>query len=266
MVAEGHTRALDGLSVVVTRARSQASALADLLEDAGAEVLTFPTIAFDDPEDWAPVDEAIRHLDVYSWVIFSSVNAVERFFARLGAADKDARHLAGLRVAAVGPATAAACSARGVNPDFVPDEHVGEGVLSGLCARGVGEGTRILIPRALEAREVLPEELRRLGAFVDVVTVYRTVRGPGDPVVLRRMQEGTVDAVTFTSSSTVRHFLALAEGVDFSRMIVACIGPVTAKTAREAGLRVDVEPEEYTVPALVDALVAYVQAHPRRTD
>ncbi|MHB8966337.1 MAG: uroporphyrinogen-III synthase, partial [Coriobacteriia bacterium] len=201
-----------GLTVVVTRARGQAGALVGLLEDAGAEVLAFPTIEITDPDDWTPADEAIRHLDVYSWLILTSTNAVERFFDRVYAAGKDARHLAGLRVAAVGPATAEACVAKGVHPDFVPGEYVGEGVLAGLCARGVGEGTRVLLPRALEAREMLPEQLRERGAVVDVVPVYRTVPGMGDPEVLERLRAGSVDVVTFTSSSTVRNFARLAAG------------------------------------------------------
>jgi uroporphyrinogen III methyltransferase/synthase len=248
---------LEGKTVVVTRARAQAGALARLLEDAGAEVLAFPTIEIADPESFEALDEAIRNLDVYHWLVLTSANAVERFFARLWFADKDARHLAGLRVAAVGPATARLIEARGVRPDFVPEEHVGEGVLEGLLARGAREGTRVLLPRAAEAREVLPDELRVHGARVDVVPAYRTVPGDGDPSVLARLRAGDVDAVTFTSSSTVKNFVRLTEGVDLGMVVVACIGPVTAQTAGELGLTVAVEPEEYTIPALVEALGAY---------
>lgn len=249
---------LEGKTVVVTRARAQAGALARLLEDAGAEVLAFPTIEIADPESFEALDEAIRNLDVYGWLVITSANAVERFFTRLWRADKDARHLSGLRVAAVGPATARAIEARGVRADFVPEEHVGEGVLDGLLARGVGEGVRVLLPRALDAREVLPEELRAHGARVDVVPAYRTVPGGGDPAVLARLRAGDVDAVTFTSSSTVKNFVRLVGDLDLGSVIVACIGPVTAQTARELGLAVSVEPEEYTVPALVEALGAHV--------
>jgi uroporphyrinogen III methyltransferase/synthase len=248
---------LSGKRVVVTRAASQAAALVGLLEAAGAEVLVFPTIEIVDPEIWEPADEAIRALDVYSWAVFTSTNAVERFFARMATVDKDARALHGLRIAAVGPATAEALLRNGIRADFVPDEHVGEGVLEGLCVRGVGEGTRVLLPRALEAREVLPTELEARGARVDVVPVYRTVPGAGDPAVLERLRAGGADAVTFTSSSTVRHFARLAEGINLSDLVVAVIGPVTAATARELGMTVSVEPDEYTVPALVEALGAY---------
>jgi len=203
---------LEGTTVVVTRARAQAGALARLLEDAGAEVLAFPTIEIANPESFEALDEAIRNLEVYDWLVLTSANAVERFFARLWDADMDA----------------------------------------------VGEGTRVLLPRALEAREVLPEELRAHGARVDVVPAYRTVPGTGDPGVLARLRAGDVDAVTFTSSSTVRNFVRLIGDLDLGSVIVACIGPVTGETARELGLTVSVEPEEYTVPALVEALGAYV--------
>ncbi len=248
---------LSGKRVVVTRTRAQAGALVELLEAAGAEALVFPTIEIVDPPDPRPLDAAIRDLDVYAWAVFTSANAVERFFAHLAAVDKDARALYGLRVAAVGPATARALEAHGIVPDFVPDEHVGEGVLEGLCVRGVAEGTRVLLPRALEAREVLPDRLRERGARVDVVPAYQTVTGPGDAWVLERLRAGEADAVTFTSPSTVRGFLRLAADVDVRRLVVAVIGPIAARAAREAGLAVAVEPKEYTAPALVAALEAY---------
>ncbi|MBN2848686.1 MAG: uroporphyrinogen-III synthase [Coriobacteriia bacterium] len=248
---------LAGKRVVVTRSREQAGTLVSLLEAAGAEPLVFPSIEIVDPPDTAPLDDAIRSLDVYAWVIFTSVNTVARFFARMALDDLDARHLHGLRVAAVGPATATALRSHGIEPDFVPDEYVGEGVLEGLCVRGVGAGTRVLLPRALEAREVLPDGLRERGVRVDVVPVYQTVTGPGDAAVLERLRAREADAVTFTSPSTVRGFLRLAEGVDVGAMVVATIGPVAARAAREAGLEVDVEPAEYTAPGLVSALDTY---------
>jgi len=248
---------LIGKHVVVTRAREQADTLVGLLEAAGAEPLVFPSIQTVDPPDVGPLDAAIKALDVYSWVVFTSMNAVERFFARMARADKDARHLYGVRVAAVGPATARALERHGVIADFVPATHVGEGVLEGLRERGAGEGTRVLFPRALEAREVLPEGLRKRGVRVDVVPAYQTVTGPGDPAVLERLRAGEADAVTFTSPSTVRGFLELTGGLDLTDLVVAVIGPIAAKAARSAGLRVDVEPTEYTTPALVAALEEY---------
>lgn len=245
---------LTGKRVVVTRAREQADTLVSLLEAAGAEPLVFPSIQIVDPPDVGPLDAAIKSLDVYSWVVFTSMNAVERFFSRMALADKDARHLYGMRVAAVGPATARGLERHGVTADFVPAKHVGEGVLDGLRERGVGEGTRVLLPRAFEAREVLPDGLRERGALVDVVPAYQTVTGPGDPAVLERLRAGEADVVTFTSPSTVSGFLELTGGLDLSDLVVAVIGPIAARAARAAGLRVDVEPARYTTRALVAAL------------
>jgi uroporphyrinogen III methyltransferase/synthase len=245
---------LAGRAIVVTRSPLQARELVDALAGRGAEVLAFPTIEIADPESFQPLDEAIRNLDVYRWIVFTSANAVERFFARLAEGCRDARALAHAKVAAVGPATAQHLGQHGIRPEYVPEDYRAEGVLAGLCERGVGEGTRVLIPRALEAREILPDTLRERGAIVDVVPTYRTVPGSGDPEVLERLREGSVDAVTFTSSSTVRNFLRLTEGVDLDRVVVASIGPVTSKTARELGLEIGVEARESTIPALVRAL------------
>jgi len=249
---------LSGRRVIVTRARAQAASLVDLLEADGAEVLVFPCIEIVDPEDFAPVDEAILHLGDYDWVVFTSVNTVERFAGRFSAPcagfSESVSRASGLKVAAVGPATAAALVGRGVTPDFIPEEHVGEGLLEGLLARGVGSGTAVLLPRALEARELLPTELSARGVRVDVVPVYRTVPGAGDPAVLERLRAREVGAVTFTSSSTVRNFVRLTRGIDLAGLVVASIGPVSSKTATDLGLHVDVQPSEYTVPALAAAL------------
>ncbi len=249
---------LFGKTVVVTRSRTQASELTDRLAAAGAEVLEFPTIRITDPDSWEPLDEAVRNLDVYRWVVFTSVNGVEKFFERLREGGRDARALAHAKVAAIGPATAARCASSGVLPDYVPSEYRAEGVLEGFCERGVGEGVRVLIPRALEAREVLPDTLRERGAVVDVVTAYRTVLGSGESSVLERLAEGSVDVVTFTSSSTAKNFMKLAEGAlgaaGLDGVLVASIGPITSETARRLGLTVGVEAAEYTIPGLVTAI------------
>ncbi len=255
---------LFGKTAIVTRSRAQASDLSQRFVELGAEVLEFPTIKITDPEDWTPVDEAIRNLAVYDWVVFTSVNGVDQFFDRMEEMGVDARQFAGCRIAAIGPATAARCMGHGIRPDYVPDEYVAEGVLEGFCERGVGEGTRFLIPRALEAREVMPDTLRERGAIVDVVTVYRTVLGAGEQSVLARLADGTVDIITFTSSSTVKNFMKLTEGTEIAATmdsaLIASIGPITSDTARELGLTVGVEAEEYTIPGLVDAVVANVAA------
>lgn len=259
MVGNGIEGPLAGVTVAVTRAPEQSTEIVALLEERGARVLPFPTIAIADPEDTGPLDEAIRHLEVYSWVVFTSRNAVERFFARIYATGRDARHLAGVRVACVGPATAAACERHGIRPDYVAEEHVGEALAEGLLARGVRDGTRVLLPRAEKAREVLPDALRAAGARVDVVVAYRTVKGAGDPATLAALEAGEVAYVTFTSGSTVSNFVELAPAVDRSRVVAACIGPVTAKTAREHGFALVIEPQEYTAPALVEAIVRHAR-------
>ncbi|MDP2401699.1 MAG: uroporphyrinogen-III synthase [Actinomycetota bacterium] len=247
--------------MIVTRAKHQARELIELLEAAGAEVLAFPVIETVEPEDWGPADEAIRNLEVYDWVVFTSANAVRCFFDRLAHHGSDARQLAGCRVAAVGSSTETRLAARGILADFVPDDFRAEGLLEGFAERGVGSGVRVLVPRALEAREVLPETLRERGALVDVVPVYRTVRGQGDPVALARMARGDVDVVTFTSPSTLRHFLAIAaetparDALDGTAL--ASIGSVTSDAARELGLRVDIEANPFTVQGLVTAIEAW---------
>jgi uroporphyrinogen III methyltransferase/synthase len=253
---------LTGVTVAVTRAPEQSEQLVTMLLERGAEVLPFPTIQIADPEDPGPLDEAIRHLEVYSWVVFTSANAVDRFFARLYASGRDARHVAGLRVACVGPATAAACERNGIRADYVAEKHVGEALAEGLLARGVRDGSRVLLPRAEEAREVLPDALRQAGALVDVVVAYRTVPGPGDPATLAALEAGEVDYVTFTSGSTVRNFVSLAPGADRERLVAACVGPVTARVAREAGFATVIEPVEYTAPALVEAIERHARRRP----
>jgi uroporphyrinogen III methyltransferase/synthase len=246
---------LFGRTVVITRQRAQAAALVDPLVALGAEVLEYPTIQTCDPEDWVPLDNAIERMASYDWVILSSANAVERFFDRLAAHHLDARVLAHAQVAAVGTATAGRCIDRGVYPDFVPEYFRAEGLLDGLVERGVQAGDRILIPRALEAREMLPDSLRRAGAEVDVVPVYRTVLGAGEAGVLERIEEGTVDLIVFTAGSTVRNFVQLASGLDldatFEQVAAASIGPVTTNTAQELGIAVTIEPAASTIPALV---------------
>lgn len=252
---------LFGKTVIVTRSRAQASGLSERFLELGAEVLEFPTIKIIDPEEWAPVDEAIEDLEVYDWIVFTSVNGVDQFFNRMEEMGTDARALAGCRVAAIGPATAAQCMAHGIRPDYVPDEYIAEGVIEGLSERGAGEGTRVLIARALDAREALPDTLRERGAIVDVVPVYRTVLGAGEMNVLTRLAEGSVDIITFTSSSTVKNFMELTQDTDISKTmehtLIASIGPITSQTARDLGLSVGVEAEEYTIPGLVDAVVAH---------
>ena len=253
-------RPLLGRSVVVTRAREQASGLALQLEQAGAEVIQFPTIEIRPLTDAAvsAVDMAISELGSYDWVVFTSANGVDCFWQRLAACGKDARAFAGAKIAAIGPATAGALRSRGIEADFVPAAYVAEKVADGLQERGVA-GKNILLARAAVAREVLPERLRAAGATVTVLPVYETVPcNAGEEEVLARLQNGTLDYVTFGSSSTVTNFLARvpADQLRQSRVRLACIGPVTARTLEEKGLSCTVMPEKYTITALVEAIAA----------
>ncbi len=256
-------RPLLGRRIVVTRPRAQAGELAAALEDAGADVLLFPTIAIAPPPDAAALDHAVVTAATYDWIVFTSVNGVRVFFERIAALGRDVRELAGARIGAIGPETAAELERRLVRPAVVPAEYRAEGLLAALDDAAV-RGKRVLLPRAAGAREILPDALRARGAVVDEVIAYAAVP-PADADVdgLRAaLAAGEIDAVTFTSSSTVRNFAALigpdavADVGRAARPLVACIGPITADTAREVGLRVDVVPDRYTASALADALVA----------
>lgn len=250
-------RPLLGKGVVVTRSRQQASALSGRLAALGACVLEYPTIEIAPVED-APMEQAVLGLSGYDWVIFTSANGVERFFAKIDEIGLDARVLGGLEVAAIGPATADALARRGIRADFVPEKFVAESVAAGLVKQGLA-GKRVLIPRARTAREVLPETLRQAGAEVTVLPVYETRLAKAEPLELRdALEEGRLDYVTFASSSTVDNFFeSVGQLSERMRGVVrfACIGPVTAKTLAKYGITADVQPEAYTIPALVDALV-----------
>lgn len=254
-------RPLFGRSVVVTRAREQASGLAQELVQLGADVIQCPTIEISPLPDYAELDAAIGRLSEYAWLIFTSVNGVRWFWKRLEAAGKDSRALGLCRVAAIGPATAEALEARGIRPDFIPERYVAEGVVEGLLARGKVDGVRMLLPRAAKAREVLPDELRKAGARVDVISAYETIPAAvRKDEVLERMQAGTLDCVTFGSSSTVENFLSLIPAETLRahpEVRLAAIGPVTARTLEAHGLPCHIMPEEYTIPALVQALVSH---------
>lgn len=247
-------RPLSGRRIVVTRARAQASDFAAALEALGAEVVQFPTIRIVPPADEAPLLRAAAECGSYDWIVFTSVNGVERFWHALSGQGRDARALGGVRVCAIGPATAAELERRGIVPDVVPDEFVAEAAVQALDAADELAGRRILLPRADVARAVLPEQLRALGATVDEVAAYTTVQDGADAERVRGLfQRGEVDVVTFTASSTVRNFVDLV-GADVGRAAVASIGPITSGTARELGLAVDVEAAEYTIPGLVQAI------------
>lgn len=247
---------LRGRRIVVTRARDQAGDLVRALEDQGAEVVVAPVIKIEPLPDLTPLRDALGQAARFRWVLFTSQNAVQIVCDRL--ADWDLPEaLRQAPVAAIGPATAEALTARGVPVALVPAEHVAEGLLTALVARGGLGGARVLIPSAAGARDVLAEGLRTAGAAVEVIPVYRTIREAGSGKhVQAELLAGRIDAVTFTSSSTVTHFVAMVgREAASARYVAAVIGPVTAQTAREQGVGSGlVEASPYTVPGLVEAL------------
>lgn len=250
-------RPLFGQRIVVTRSREQASMLTTELEELGAEVWEFPAIEIADPVDFAPLDRAIEKLSEYDYIIFTSVNGVERFFRRLWELGRDVRDLAGIEIIAIGPKTREKIEQRGIRCAFIPEEYRAEGILEVLKTREMA-GKKVLLPRADIARKVLPQELRNLGAVVKEVDVYRTIPGSANRDALRRLlEEKAINWVTFTSSSTVRNFVQLI-GEDYQKLLasvkLASIGPITSATARELGLEVAVEATEYTIDGLVTAI------------
>jgi uroporphyrinogen III methyltransferase/synthase len=252
-------RPLFGKRVLITRTRRQASTLARLLADEGAVPIELPAIEIEPAADAVAVEAALNGLraGVYSWVVFTSANAVELFFGLMRERGLDARAFAGAKAAAIGPATADALAERGIVADVVPKEYVAEAVVEALREAPLSPGDRVLVPRAEGARPELIEGLSALGAQVDEATLYRAAVPKAAPAeALSLLRDGGIDIVTFTSSSTVRNLAALLDGdVECLReTMVACIGPITADTARELGLRVDVVASEHTVPGLVAAL------------
>jgi uroporphyrinogen III methyltransferase/synthase len=246
-------RPLHGRTVVVTRARAQASGLAATLRDLGAEVLELPAIRIEPQLDSAEVREAASAIGLYELVCLTSPNGVHLLFEAIERAGLDARALAGVTVAAIGPGTSRALAEHGVLADVVPERFVAEALVEALAGVEV-EGQRVLVARAAEARDVLPDALRERGAEVDVVALYETVREQPDAEVIEAAQ--AADYVTFTSSSTVTNLTAaLGDRFPGAARIVS-IGPVTSETARAAGLRVDVEAERHDVDGLLAALLA----------
>jgi len=244
-------RPLSGRTVVVTRAPRQAGVLAALLREQGAEVVEVPTISIEDPLDGGDaLARAMADPSRYDWLVVTSPNGARRTMAAL----RDARDLAGLRLAAVGPGTARTLAEHHLQVDLVPGRFVAEGLLE-VFPDPPTEGGRILLARAEVAREVLPEGLRARGWEVDVVDAYRTVPAPLGDEALERCAEA--DAITFTSASSVTNFIAAA-GLDALAPVVAAIGPVTAETARTLGVSVDVEASPHTIEGLVAALVGHL--------
>jgi uroporphyrinogen-III synthase len=251
---------LMGWRVLVSRAKKQAGALSDELRVKGAEVLEIPFIEIRPPRSYRPLNEALRLTTEYDWLILTSVNGVQSFFDQLEKLGLKKRQLVHLKIAAIGPATRAAIERRGLKVAVTPKEYVAESVVESLRDRVCGK--RVLLCRAKVARDVIPRELRKLGAYVDVVEAYETVIPKTSQTRLRaalRSARRRPHVITFTSSSTVKNFMSLLNiRSGQSRLLDgiynASIGPVTSDTLAENGLRVDVQAVEYTIPGLVDAI------------
>lgn len=256
-------RPLFGRKIIVTRTREQASELMAGLEEAGANCLEYSTINIEPVEDYGVLDGELERLNEYHWILFTSLNGVKYFFERLFAKGMDARDLKGPDIGVVGKSTADFLLQYGLNADLIPSVFTGEGLAESLLDQGI-EGRNILIPRAQQAREILPETLRGAGAQVTVAPVYQNVPPAGRKEALREeLEAGGVDMITFTSSSTVRNFLTMVDAENQEELLslldgvkIAAIGPITAKTVTDNGLKVDIQPEEYTIPAMVHAIVS----------
>ena len=259
------TLPLFGKTVLVTRARRQASRLSYLLAAQGAEVIELPTIEIKPTADYHTLDRALARLSEYDWIVFTSPNGVDAFFSRALIAGVDARALANTKLCAIGPATTEALAQHGLLVDYTPEEYVSEGIVRGLSDLGI-EGKRMLLPRVEGISPDLSRALAGHGAHVDQIPVYRTVRPSAVPSEARqRLADGRVDITTFTSSSTVRN-LATILGDDWpsvNHTTVACIGPVTAATATDLGLNVAVVAKQHTIPGLVHAIL---QIHEQSED
>ena len=258
-------RPLFGKRVLVTRSRTQSADLVDRLERAGAEPVEVPTIEIQPVEDTREIDSALARLTDYEWVVFTSTNTVEQLFERLDAMGHDSRQFHASRVAAIGTATAASLRERGVVADLVSRESVSQSLIDDLAEQGV-IGKNILLPGAEVRPDRLKRGLEKLGAVVHEVILYRTVLPSGASGRLAEALESGVDIITFTSSSTVTNLMALLDG-DVNRLEevgIACIGPVTAETARKAGLNVDILAQDSTAAGLVNAIVGHYT--PERSD
>ncbi|MCK5204838.1 MAG: uroporphyrinogen-III synthase, partial [Desulfobacterales bacterium] len=259
-------RALLGKRIVVTRARQQASDLVRLLSDLGAECLEYPTLKIIPPKDPEPLQQAVKNLPTYDWIVFTSVNGAKYFFEQLFAAGKDVRALSRMQTAAIGPATAEQLREFGLISDIVPETYRAESVVEAFKEMNL-KGKKILLPRAKEARPILPVELTKMGAEVDEIPAYaiqNITENAGD--LTKQLEEKRVDLITFTSSSTVKNFKALLPADNFKKLMqgvtIASIGPITTDTAKQLDFDVHISAESYTIPGLVDAILQYYQKNP----
>lgn len=249
-------RSLEGIRIAVTRPQPQAEDLARVLRAAGAVVVVAPLIRIVAPRDAEPLRAAVRAIATFDWIVFSSVNGIERFVAALEQGGSTSAVMKGIPVACVGPVTAAMARRHGLDVAAMPDEFVGDAIADALTARGDLRGKRILLARAGGARSALPQRLHAEGAIVSDVEVYRSEGDPDGAALLERhIANDELDAITLTSASAVKYFVEAVETAGHT--IVAVIGPVTAAAARSHGLDVAVEAEPHTTEALVAGLIDY---------
>ncbi len=263
---------LSGCRVLVSRAKQQAGALSSALRELGCAVTEIPFIKIQKPRSYQPLDTALENVATYNWLILTSVNGVEAMFDRMSKKKIGVAELSTIKIAAIGPATKYAIEKQGLKVNLTPKEYVAESVVESLRRQVVGK--RVLLVRAKVARDVIPRELRKAGAHVDVVEAYETVVPETSKKRLKAALAGKrkPHAITFTSSSTVKNFVRLvgargARGVfrpsgAANRVHTASIGPVTSETLREVGLPVDIEASEYTIPGLVAAIVDFKKRFP----
>jgi uroporphyrinogen III methyltransferase / synthase len=255
-------RPLAGKKILLTRPRSSVSRFAMLLRQYGAEPIAMPTIQIDPPASWERLDRAIAMLPTYAWLIFTSVHGVQAFFQRYTLQHQGGAAPAGLRLCAIGPETAAQVRQHGWQVQVIPAEYRAEAVVAALAAFPL-QGQRILLPRAAVARDILPRGLTAQGAHVEVVEAYRTGIPAAAllPEVRQFFVQKAIAAITFTSSSTVSNFATLVGDTSLAcflaGVVVACIGPITAATAESYGLKPAIVAQEYTVPALAQAIAEY---------
>jgi uroporphyrinogen III methyltransferase/synthase len=251
-----------GKRIVITRAREQAEELSRILRGYGAHVIEFPTIKIVPPDSWGPVDRAIGNLKTYHWIIFTSTNGVKFFLKRLQLKRRRLTEFNHLRFCAIGPRTAQEIEKTGARVDVVPDRYYAEALVQRLGSEEL-EGRRILLARAKKARDLVPKELRTLGATVDVVEVYQTVMPNVSKGEIERVfQRDRIDLITFTSSSTVNHFVHMYEeegGLKnpLAGVAIAAIGPITADTLQRRGITPHIIPNSFTIRALTEAIVDY---------
>ena len=242
--------------VLITRALDQAGDFAALLEERGFIPLTFPTIEFTPPEDTEKVAKTLRNISSFDWILLTSANGVKFFVESLEKIGPPALLLKNIKVCAVGPKTAESAEKSGLTTDLIPEDYQAEGVLHALAGVGI-EGKNILFPRAEEGRDVLPDGLERMGASVELVSVYRTIKPEGKEVKLKTILEKGVDFITFTSGSTVRNFVSILGASNMhllSDIKIACISEVTAKIAGNLGIKTDILPLQNTTYSLAEAI------------